>query len=86
MNSLSYYQHFYHFFSLYRIRECKYNSILRLLAGVYGNKFPALYSWANTGEGKGVYLAYDDKCTFGGEKVYGNNGRNTFVPVLSTYS
>ena len=40
-------------------------------AGQYGSYFPALYSWANQGEGLGVTLNHSG-CTFNGDVIYGS--------------
>ncbi|MCI6918671.1 hypothetical protein MR813_06505 [bacterium] len=42
--------------------------------GVYANYFPSLYAYANSGEGLGVTLTYDENCTFTGgtEMSYGS--------------
>ena len=43
------------------------------LGGKYGSHFPALYAYANQGDGLGVTLTYDDQCTFDGkDPVYGS--------------
>lgn len=43
-----------------------------VLDGTYGSYFPALYAYANQGEGLGVTLNYDESCEFGGKDVYGS--------------
>ena len=40
--------------------------------GNYASLFPAMYVWANQGEGLGVTITYDDQCTFTGGIVYGS--------------
>lgn len=42
------------------------------LGGAHGAAFPALYAYANQGEGLGVTLTYDESCTFDGNLVYGS--------------
>ena len=42
-------------------------------AGQYGSYFPALYSWANQGEGLGVTITYDIATQFKGDLVYGSD-------------
>lgn len=57
------------------------NTSLRL-GGQYGSHFPALYAYANQGEGLGVTLAYDATCRFdkapviGSENIVVNNAYN----------
>ena len=41
-------------------------------AGQYGSYFPALYAWANQGEGLGVTITYDSATQFKGDLVYGS--------------
>ena len=41
-------------------------------AGEYASYFPALYSWANQGEGMGVTITYDSATQFKGNLVYGS--------------
>lgn len=41
-------------------------------AGQHGSYFPALYSWANQGEGLGVTITYDSATEFKGDIVYGS--------------
>ena len=43
-----------------------------ILAGAHGSAFPALYAYANQGEGLGVALNYNSSCQFGGDLVYGS--------------
>lgn len=43
-----------------------------LLKGTYGSAFPALYAYANQGEGLGVTLKFDDNCTFAKMPEYGS--------------
>lgn len=43
-----------------------------VLDGTNGSYFPALYAYANQGEGLGVTLNYDESCEFGGKDVYGS--------------
>ena len=43
-----------------------------ILAGAHGSAFPALYAYANDGEGLGVTLTYDEASKFGGDLVYGS--------------
>lgn len=43
------------------------------LGGAHGVAFPALYAYANQGEGLGVTLTYDESCTFDGNLVYGSD-------------
>ena len=42
-------------------------------AGEHAAYFPALYSWANQGEGLGVTITYDSATQFKGNLVYGSN-------------
>ena len=42
-------------------------------AGEHASYFPALYSWANQGEGMGVTITYDRATQFKGELVYGSD-------------
>lgn len=42
------------------------------LGGLYGSHFPALYAYANQGEGLGVTLAYDSRCQFAKEPELGS--------------
>ena len=42
-------------------------------AGDYGGYFPALYAWANQGEGLGVTITYDSDTQFTGDVVYGSS-------------
>ena len=41
-------------------------------AGQYGSYCPALYAWANQGEGLGVTITYDSATQFKGDLVYGS--------------
>ena len=43
------------------------------VTGEYASLFPALYAWANQGEGLGVTLTYDDQCEFNGAETYGSS-------------
>ena len=43
------------------------------VTGEYASLFPALYAWANQGEGLGVTLTYDDQCVFNGAETYGSS-------------
>ncbi len=43
-----------------------------ILAGAHGSAFPALYAYANDGEGLGVTLTYNEASKFGGDLVYGS--------------
>ena len=43
------------------------------VSGEYASLFPALYAWANQGEGLGVTLTYDDQCVFNGAETYGSS-------------
>ncbi len=40
--------------------------------GSYASLFPAMYVWANQGEGLGVTINYDEQCTFTGGITYGS--------------
>lgn len=42
------------------------------LGGAYGSYFPALYAYANSGEGLGVTLTFDESCDFAKEPEYGS--------------
>ena len=48
------------------------NTKLRL-AGAHGSAFPALYAYANQGEGLGVALNYNSSCQFDGNLIYGSD-------------
>ena len=41
--------------------------------GTFASFFPAMYVWANEGEGLGVTITYDDQCEFTGAITYGNS-------------
>ena len=41
-------------------------------AGEHASYFPALYSWANQGEGMGVTITYDSATQFKGDLIYGS--------------
>ncbi|MBS6593658.1 MAG: hypothetical protein KH358_06970, partial [Odoribacter splanchnicus] len=57
------------------------------LGGQYGSHFPALYAYANQGEGLGVTLAYDSRCQFakkpelGSKNIVVNNAYNPWDGV-----
>lgn len=40
---------------------------------------PAMYVWANEGDGLGVTITYDEDTKFYGDRIYGNNGANITV-------
>ncbi len=42
-------------------------------AGEHASYFPALYAWANQGEGLGVTITYDGETTFMGQVTYGSD-------------
>ena len=49
------------------------------VTGTYTGQLPAMYVWANIGDGLGVTITYDDATTFTGDCIYGNNGANITV-------
>ena len=49
------------------------------VTGPYADKLPAMYVWANEGEGLGVEITYDENTKFYGDRIYGNNGANITV-------
>ena len=46
--------------------------------GLCADSFPAVYVWANEGEGLGVTFEHNG-CTFNGDVIYGNGGKNIVV-------
>lgn len=44
-----------------------------ILTGAHGEAFPALYAYANQGEGLGVTLNYNASCQFDGNLIYGSD-------------
>ena len=46
--------------------------------GLCADSFPAVYVWANEGNGLGVTFEHKD-CTFNGDVIYGNDGNNIIV-------
>ena len=63
----------------------QYPTVLNLVkttvetVGTYASLFPAMYVWANEGEGLGVTITYDEECEFTGGITYGNDGKNITV-------
>ena len=55
------------------------------LGGTYGSYFPALYAYANSGEGLGVTLNFDDECTFDKMPEYGSTNImvNGVAPIFN---
>ena len=49
------------------------------VTGPYADKLPAMYVWANEGEGLGVEITYDENTKFYGDRIYGNDGANITV-------
>ena len=49
------------------------------VTGPYANNLPAMYVWANEGDGLGVTITYDGDTKFYGDRIYGNNGANITV-------
>lgn len=49
------------------------------VTGPYADKLPAMYVWANEGEGLGVEIIYDENTKFYGARTYGNGGKNITV-------
>ena len=45
----------------------------------YADNLPAMYVWANEGDGLGVTITYDGDTKFYGDRIYGNNGANITV-------
>ena len=49
------------------------------VTGPYADNLPAMYVWANEGDGLGVTITYDGDTKFYGDRIYGNNGANITV-------
>ena len=49
------------------------------VTGPYANNLPAMYVWANEGDGLGVTIKYDGDTKFYGDRIYGNSGANITV-------
>lgn len=49
------------------------------VTGPYADNLPAMYVWANEGDGLGVTITYDGDTKFYGDRIYGNNGANIKV-------
>lgn len=49
------------------------------IMGPYEDNLPAMYVWANPGDGLGVTITYDDATKFNGACIYGNSGANITV-------
>ena len=49
------------------------------VTGPYADNLPAMYVWANEGDGLGVTITYDGVTKFYGDRIYGNNGANITV-------
>ena len=49
------------------LKGCTVSSI-----GKAADYLPAVYAYANSGEGLGVTFTYDDACTFNGQRIYGS--------------
>ena len=49
------------------------------VTGPYADNLPAMYVWANEGEGLGVEITYDENTKFYGDRIYGNDGANITV-------
>ena len=49
------------------------------VTGPYADNLPAMYVWANEGDGLGVTITYDGDTKFYGDRTYGNKGANIKV-------
>lgn len=49
------------------------------VTGPYADNLPAMYVWANEGDGLGVTITYDGHTKFYGDRIYGNKGANITV-------
>ena len=49
------------------------------VTGPYADNLPAMYVWANQGDGLGVTITYDEDTKFYGDRIYGNSGANITV-------
>ena len=49
------------------------------VTGPYADNLPAMYVWANEGDGLGVTITYDEDTKFYGDRIYGNSGANITV-------
>ena len=49
------------------------------VTGPYADNLPAMYVWANEGDGLGVTITYDGDTKFYGDRIYGNSGANITV-------
>ena len=55
-----------------------HNTVVEIV-GPYVKYLPAMYVWANQGDGLGVTITYDGDTKFYGDRIYGNNGANITV-------
>lgn len=55
-----------------------HNTVVEIV-GPYVEYLPAMYVWANQGDGLGVTITYDGDTKFYGDRIYGNNGANITV-------
>ena len=55
-----------------------HNTVVEIV-GPYVEYLPAMYVWANQGDGLGVTITYDEDTKFYGDRIYGNNGANITV-------
>ena len=62
----------------YPTRIALHNTVVEIV-GPYVEYLPAMYVWANQGDGLGVTITYDGDTKFYGDRIYGNNGANITV-------
>ena len=55
-----------------------HNTVVEIV-GPYVEYLPAMYVWANQGDGLGVTITYDEDTKFYGDRIYGNSGANITV-------
>ena len=55
-----------------------HNTVVEIV-GPYVEYLPAMYVWANQGDGLGVTITYDEDTKFYGDRIYGNDGANITV-------
>ena len=55
-----------------------HNTVVEIV-GPYVEYLPAMYVWANQGDGLGVTITYDGDTKFYGDRIYGNDGANITV-------
>lgn len=55
-----------------------HNTVVEIV-GPYVEYLPAMYVWANQGDGLGVTITYDGNTKFYGDRIYGNSGANITV-------